>query len=96
MHDAFLAKSIDAADALFEPQRVPRQLDIDDQPAAVMQVQSFAGRIGRDEHVGAAGVERIDRVAPQVRGQAAVNGDHPLRRRAHAVDDRHRACRGIP
>ena len=51
MYGASLSKAIDTANALFESQRIPRQLDIDDQPAAMMQVQSFAGRIGRDEDV---------------------------------------------
>ena len=87
VHDASLPKPIDAANTLLEPQRIPRQLDIDDQPAAMMQVQSLAGRIGRDEHVGATCVERIDRVAPHVGCEPPVNGDDPLRRRAEAVDD---------
>ena len=54
VHGAALPEAIDAADALLEPQRIPRQLDIDDQPAAMMQVEAFAGGIGRDEHVDAA------------------------------------------
>ena len=66
VHGALLSEPIDAADALLEPQRIPRQLDVDDEPAAVMQVQPFAGRIGRDQHIGAAGVERVDGVAPQI------------------------------
>ncbi len=53
VHGAALAESIDAADALLEPQRIPRQLDIDDEPATMMQVQAFARRIGRDQHIDA-------------------------------------------
>ena len=77
VHRPPLAEPIDAADALLEPQRIPRQLDIDDEPAAVMQVQALAGGIGRDEHVDAAVVERVDGRAPLVRRQAAVDASRP-------------------
>ena len=63
---ALLAEPVDAADALLEPQRVPRQLDIDHQPAAVMQVQAFAGGVGGDEHIDLAVIERIDRERAQL------------------------------
>jgi len=48
MHAPALANAIDAADALFQPLRIPRQLDRHDQPAAMMQVQAFAAGVGRD------------------------------------------------
>ena len=61
VHRPALPEAIDTPDALFEPQRIPRQLDIDDEPATMMQVQTFAGGIGRDQHVDPALVERVDR-----------------------------------
>jgi hypothetical protein len=48
--DAFrLPEPLDAADALLEADRRPWQLEIDDQPAPVMEVQPFAGRVGRQQ-----------------------------------------------
>ena len=47
---ADLADAIDAADSLLEPHRIPRQLEIHDEPAAVMQVQPLASRVGRQQN----------------------------------------------
>ena len=57
-----LAEPIDAADALLEAQRIPWQLQIDDEPAAVMQVQSLTSGIGGDQHVEIAAIERLNDV----------------------------------
>ena len=46
---AALADAVHAPDALLEPHRVPRQLEVDHQPAGVMQVQAFGGRVGRQQ-----------------------------------------------
>jgi hypothetical protein len=41
-----LADTIDAADTLLEAGGCPRDFKVHDQPASVLEVQSFAGRIG--------------------------------------------------
>ena len=41
MHRRCLSDAIDAADALFEPHRIPGQLEIHDRPAGVVQIQAF-------------------------------------------------------
>ena len=73
VHRALLSEPVDAADALFEPQRVPRQLDVDDEPAAMMQVESLAGGIGRHQHLDASVVERIHRRTPLLGWQTAMD-----------------------
>src|SRR5262245_30879955 len=45
-----LADAIHAADALLEAHRIPRKLDVDDQTAALVQVQPFTGRVGGEEN----------------------------------------------
>ena len=50
MHGPALADAVDAADALLEPHRVPRQFKIDDEPAGVMQIEPFAGGVGGEQH----------------------------------------------
>ena len=44
-----LADAIDAADALLQAHRVPGQFEIDDEPAATLEVQAFASRVGRQQ-----------------------------------------------
>src|SRR5262245_34483048 len=56
---ALLAETIDAADALFEAQGIPRQLDIDHEAASVMQIEPLAGGISRNQDIELAIVERI-------------------------------------
>ena len=87
MHRALLAESIDAADALLEAQRIPRQLDVNHEPASVMQIQPLACGIGRNQDIDAAVVERVDRRSPVVSRQAAVDASHAPRRRRQGGDD---------
>ena len=61
MHRAFLSDSVDTTGALFEAHRIPGQLQIDDDSAVLMEVQSFAGGIGRQEKPPAAGREVTNR-----------------------------------
>ena len=82
VHRARLPYPIDAAHALFEPQRRPRKLQVDDQTAARVQIQPFARRIGREQHSGSA-VRECARGAP------------PLQRR-HAAVHRHDRYRQPP
>ena len=73
MHAPPLAEPIDAPDALLEAQWIPRQLQVDDEPAAVMQVQAFTGGVRGHEHVKVAAIERFDDVAPHVRWRCAAD-----------------------
>ena len=87
-----LADAIDPADALLEANRIPRQLEIDDEPAAALKVQAFGARIGGEQEVGRAARERVDGLAPFLRRLSAVR----RRRVRHAADARlqsRRACR---
>ena len=49
--------------ALLEADRIPRQLEIDDQPAVALKVQPFGAGIGGDHHVGRAAGEGAQRLA---------------------------------
>ena len=46
-----LAVTVDAADALFQADGIPRDVEVDHQPAE-LQVDAFAGGLGGDEHLG--------------------------------------------
>ena len=48
--DLGLADAVDAAEALFEPVRVPRQVVVDHQVRAALKVHAFAGGVVRDHH----------------------------------------------
>src|ERR1041384_8023055 len=50
MHAATLSKSIDAADALLQARRRPRQLEVHDKAASMMEIEPFACGVGRQEH----------------------------------------------
>ena len=50
VNSSALAEAVDAADPLFEPHRIPRELEVDDNPARVMEVQSFAACVCGEEH----------------------------------------------
>ena len=67
-----LPNAIHAAGALLEPQRHPRELEADNEPAAMVQVEPFGAGIGGEEQrAGAAGELRQDlRAFPSA--QAAV------------------------
>jgi hypothetical protein len=47
---ALLTDPIDAADALLEPHRVPRQLEVDDEAAASVKVEAFCGGVGGEQN----------------------------------------------
>ena len=66
VHRTLLAQPIDPADALLEAQWIPRQLDINHQAASVVQIQPLARGIGRNQHIDAAAIERIDRLSPVI------------------------------
>ena len=60
MHGAGLTEPIDPADALFEANGVPWELEVHNQAAARLQVQSFGSGIRSKQKVRLAAVERVD------------------------------------
>ena len=77
---ALLAIAVDAAHALFEPRRVPRHVVVHHQPAE-LEVDAFAGGVGRHQIRGAAPVrrppERGDLRFPRAVVEAAVDQGDP-------------------
>ena len=67
-----LPDTIDPPRALLEAERRPGQLEVDDEPATVMQVQSFACGIGGEQQAGGAIREATQRVGPLAGAQPAV------------------------
>ncbi len=78
VYDTRLANAIDTADSLLEPRRIPRQLEIDDPSAAMVQVQPFASRIGRQKNPTPAVGEIVDRRTAFVAREASVQHHHRL------------------
>ena len=74
--DLGLADAVDAAEPLFEPVRVPRQVVVDHQMRAALKVDAFAGGIvgDHDAHDRIA-VEGGDRRAARLAGDAAMDHD---------------------
>ena len=52
VHAPRLPDPIIATDALLEPDRVPRKLQVDHQAAAAVQIEAFRRRIRRKQHSG--------------------------------------------
>ena len=77
---ACLTDAIHAPDALFEPHRIPRQLEIHDNPAVVVEIQPFARRIGGEKH--AAFPECADAQRDALRAKAHREESLRLARRA--------------
>ena len=50
VHTALLADPIHPADALLEPHRIPWQLQVDDDPTAVVEIQSFSSRTRGEQY----------------------------------------------
>ena len=67
-----LAEAVDATDPLLEPQRIPRQLDVDHQAAPVMQVEALAGRVGCDQQIETAVIEPAHQLGANRRRKAAM------------------------
>jgi hypothetical protein len=49
MHGSRLADAIDTPDPLFQPHRVPRQFQIDDNATLRVKIQSFARCVGCEQ-----------------------------------------------
>ena len=74
--DLGLTDPVDAAEALLQPVRVPRQVVIDHQ-VGVLQVHAFTGRVGRQQHPGGRVVaEQLLHLAPVLALDAAVDHHH--------------------
>src|SRR5580704_5344864 len=67
-----LADTVDSSDSLFETHRVPWQLEVDHDPAPLVQVQPLASRVGGEKEPAAAADELIEGGGPFLARQAAV------------------------
>ena len=72
MHGAALADSIDPANALLESHRIPRQFQIDDETARLLEIEPFAAGIRREQETAAAARELFDGRKPFVAGHSPV------------------------
>ena len=76
--DLGLADAVDAAEALLEAVRVPRQVVVHHQVGA-LEVDAFAGGVGGEQHLHLGVVpERLLRLQPLLAAHAAVDHDHRL------------------
>jgi hypothetical protein len=58
--DPLLPDPIDAADALLEPHRVPRQLEVHDEAASAMEVQPLGRGVGGEQDAARQALERVE------------------------------------
>ena len=78
--DFRLTDAVDAAEALFNSVRIPRQVIVDHEVRAALKVHAFAGGVVRDHHADdRVGIEGGDSGAPGFSCDAAVNHDHGSR-----------------
>src|SRR6185503_15573910 len=82
VHRARLTDAVDAADALLEPHRIPRQLEVDDQAASPMQVEPLRSRVGGKKKRRGGTREFAQRRGAFLATEAAVEED---RRHGNAV-----------
>ena len=76
MADLGLADAVDAAEALLEPIGIPRQVVVDHQMRAALEVHALAGGVVGDHHANdRIGVEGGDGRASGLAGDAAMNHD---------------------
>src|SRR6185369_13155017 len=83
-----LTDSIDAADSLLEPHRIPRQLEVDDDTADVVQVQPFAGGVGGEKDTTSSSRKRVERCRSIRARQAAMKNGGGLRNGSSDVRER--------
>ncbi len=75
--DLGLADAVDAPEALLQTVRVPRQVVVDHEVGAALEVHALTGGVVRDQHPNErVGVEGRDRRAPSLAWDAAVDDDH--------------------
>ena len=80
VHAPVLTDSVDASDALLQAHRCPRQLEIHNQAAAALQVQSLARRVGGQQQRCSASREPRCDVLTLRRCQAAVQQERGIPR----------------
>ena len=69
--------SLNVADPLFEPERTPRHFEVNDQPATVMEVQSFGRGVGREQQAAACAELALHGIALD-RRHASVQQQRPV------------------
>src|SRR5437868_646743 len=75
-----LADSMNAAEALFEPVRIPRQIIIDHEMCPPLKVHTFAGGVVRDHHANHwIRIERSDGRASGFASNAAMKHNNRCR-----------------
>ena len=70
-----LADAIHPADALFETHGIPRQFQIDDDPAGALEIEPFAGRISGQENRALAFREYPERCCPVLTRETTMQED---------------------
>ena len=84
VHGPVLADPVDAADALLEPDWRPWQLQVDDQAAALLEIQAFACGIRGQEHLHGSRREALEHL-PTLRGAQAAVELHAVAKSASAA-----------
>ena len=72
MNCSGLAYPVDATDALLDARRRPRQLEMNNEPASPLKIESFARCIGGQQYSRSAGRECVNGGGALRGGQAAV------------------------
>src|SRR5690606_27331256 len=94
--DLGLADAVDAAEALLQAVRVPRQVVVDHQVRA-LEVNAFAGGIGREQHPDLGVVqESLLGLAPIFAPHAAMDGDDGILAAEQRADLPFEVVEGIP
>jgi hypothetical protein len=70
-----LTNAIDAPGALFEPHRIPRQLDMNHHATAMMQIEPLGTGVGSQQRPGSTADEGLNRAAPLTPAQSTVQHD---------------------
>ena len=95
--DFGLADSVDAAETLLKPVGIPRQVVIDHEIRAALEVHAFAGRIvGQQEPDRRIVVECGDDCAPPVAGDTAVDHRDAFRLAGAVADSAGEIFEGVP
>jgi hypothetical protein len=84
MNGALLSQPIDPPDALFETNRRPWQIQVDDESTSLMKVQPLAGRVRGEQHHGVPLREPLGSVSPLGWRHAAVE--------EHTIEIAQRSC----
>jgi hypothetical protein len=74
MHGPALTYPVDSADALLQTNRIPRQLEVDDDATAMLKVEAFSSRVRREEDRSSSSAEVVEGRAPIASRQPAMQG----------------------